>query len=115
MRLEEFVSESLAEIVRGVHIAQNNPDLAKARINPPGLTIGQKVAESSMYDYHTGLVAQMIEFDLAVTAERGKETKGGIGVFMGSFGVGSQGQSDTKDTSISRIRFKVPMILPLGK
>ena len=115
MRLQEFVTESLAEIVRGVRDAQKDPDMADAKINPTRLTLGNKITEASMYDYQLGIVAQMIEFDVAVTAEEGKGTKGGIGIFAGAIGLGSQGQSESKNMSVSRLKFKVPLMLPSGK
>ena len=57
---------------------------------------------------------QKLEFDVAVTATEGSEKKAGIGVAMAMFGAGGQASSNTMNTSISRIRFTVPVILPKG-
>ena len=56
-----------------------------------------------------------VEFDIAVTAVDGKETKGGIGIVVGAIGLGSQGRSEERNTSISRIKFKVPIAFPNSK
>jgi hypothetical protein len=57
-------------------------------------------------------VVDEIEFDVAVTATEGTETKGGIGIMVGSIGLGAQGKSDRENTSVSRIRFRIPLVLP---
>ena len=56
---------------------------------------------------------QKVEFDVAVTASTGTATKGGIGIMVGAIGLGSQGKSEAQDSSISRIKFLVPMVLPM--
>ena len=56
---------------------------------------------------------ETIEFDVAVTVTEGTQTKGGIGVFMGAVGLGSQGQSSNQNASVTRIKFSVPLVLPI--
>lgn len=53
-----------------------------------------------------------LEFDVAVTTQEDSKTKGGIGIFVGSIGIGAQGQSGTSLSEINRIKFKVPLALP---
>jgi hypothetical protein len=53
-----------------------------------------------------------IEFDIAVTIENGKETKGGLGIFIAGIGLGAQGSSDSSNTVVSRIKFTIPVHLP---
>jgi len=62
-----------------------------------------------------GQVVSFVEFDMAVTATEGKETKGGIGVVAGVFTLGSAGKSDAASGSESRIKFSVPLLLPTHK
>jgi hypothetical protein len=59
-------------------------------------------------------VVQEIEFDVAVHATEGTETKGGIGIMVGAIGLGSQGKSQAGNASESRIRFTIPMVLPVA-
>lgn len=111
MELKDFVSKTLQEIVAGVKEAQENM-VEGGEINPayPMIRGGGK------HTYLTGSNGsplQNVEFDVAVTATEGKGTKGGIGVFVGSVGLGTQGQSESSNTSISRITFSVPVTFPL--
>ena len=57
-------------------------------------------------------IVESIEFDVAVTVSEGKETKGGIGILVGSIGLGSQGKSDSEHSAVSRLKFRVPFVLP---
>lgn len=59
-----------------------------------------------------GLVVNAVNKEVAVTVEEGTETKGGIGIFMGAVGLGSQGESKASQASVSRIQFEVPVTLP---
>ena len=53
-----------------------------------------------------------VEFDIALAEANAKDTKGGIGVFLGSVGLGSQGSSHGESSSHSRIKFSVPIVFP---
>ena len=52
---------------------------------------------------------QPVEFDVAVTVSEASKTGGGIGVAVGLLNLGSAGQSTNEASSVSRIRFKVPL------
>lgn len=113
MELKAFVSESIKQIIDGVneaslHAVQNN-----ALVNP--LNWGwTSTSVQAKYDTKTRAAIETIEFDVAVTATDGTATKGGIGVFMGPVNLGSQGQSESSNSSVSRLRFSVPIVLPVS-
>jgi hypothetical protein len=111
VRLEDFVSETLKQIINGVKSAQEYSGKLDASINPPRLTFRTDQGEIRLVDPETRRIAQEIDFDIAVTTTEGT-TKGGIGIFVGPLAVGSQGQSDATNSSMSRIKFKVPILLP---
>jgi hypothetical protein len=116
MNLKEFVSESLVEIVAGISDAQSRLAESGAKVSPKIRTIFSKsqTGGSEMalgWDINGGLI-QVVDFDVAVTAIEGTETKGGIGVVAGIFSLGSHGKSEESSQSISRIKFKVPISLP---
>lgn len=98
MKLQDFVSETLIEIVNGVKQAQVAVKGSKAEINPSRPIEGVK--------------ERPIEFDVAVTTIEGTETKGGVGIFVGPVGIGTQGRSDSSSSSVSRIKFSVPVKYP---
>lgn len=108
MDLETFIAETLRQIVKGVQTAQEHEDCKGARINPTGKVLHMSTKTTSA----TEPASRQIEFDVAVTVTEGNEKKGGIGVFTGVFGVGGQANSNTANSSVSRIKFSVPVILP---
>jgi hypothetical protein len=103
VKLKDFVTETLKEIFDGVVDAQEYCSRTGS---------GGEVASGTRYKTRDGTAAQSIEFDVAVTTTEGTETKGGIGVFVGPVGLGSQGKSDASNTSVSRIKFSVPVVFP---
>ncbi len=104
MELREFVKGTLVEIVGGVVDAQNEETVKKngASVVP----VGRGPVEDPIARY------QEVSFDVAVTAREGTATKGGLGIFVGPIGVGTQGQSEAGESSVSRVRFTVPVQLP---
>jgi len=54
----------------------------------------------------------IIEFDVAVTASESAETSGKVGVLVAVLGAAVQGRSDVISSSISRIKFVIPVSLP---
>jgi len=96
MKLDEFISQTLQEIVNGVLEAQKSC----AESNP------------IIVPYRTGQRPQQSECDVALTVEKGTQTKGGIGVLSGIVNLGSTGQSDNSQTAVNRIKFTIPVYLP---
>jgi len=111
MELKDFVAESLKQIIDGVNEVKAYADDNGAVVNPRRWAWNSTNVQAK-YDRKTGAAIETIEFDVAVTAIEGTQTKGGVGVFMGAVGLGSQGQSENQNTSVSRLRFSVPIVLP---
>ena len=117
MQLRAFVTTALTEIISGVKDAQTgNNDLGDGQVNPLLL---QQGTSSGALSVPNGCVLSaqkqsihLVKFDVAITVEQGTETKGGIGIFMGAVGLGSQGESTNSQTSLSRIQFEVPVSFP---
>ncbi|MEK6686370.1 MAG: hypothetical protein AABY99_08265 [Pseudomonadota bacterium] len=113
MKLKDFVAETLKEIVDGVVEAQKYYKEKGGSINSSSITFRTDHG-LQIWNSENGQPVQQIEFDVAVTTTEGTETKGGIGVFVGPVGLGSQGKSDATNSSSSRIKFSVPILLPNG-
>ena len=111
MELKEFVSETLRQILGGVKDAQGFAAEQGGKVVPKRITFRTDQG-LQLWDHTDGTPIQMIEFDVAVTAVEGTATKGGIGVFVGAIGLGSQGQSSASNQSVSRIKFSIPVQLP---
>jgi len=118
MNLKQFISETLVQIAKGIEEANTQLKDSKAKINPPGIATGGQ-HDSAVYGFLAEdepdkfrKVVESIDFDVAVYAVEGTETKGGIGIMVGTIGLGSHGKSESGKSSESRIKFRVPMVLP---
>jgi len=110
MNLREFIREALVEIVAGVADA-------RTEVAEHGALIGSDqvygyTKEAKIITDDKGRTVSLVEFDIALANADSKDTKGGIGVFLGSVGLGSQGASHGETSSNSRIKFAVPVVLP---
>jgi malic enzyme len=101
MDLETFICETLRQIVKGVKTAQLHEDCKGADINP---------------EYTTGPEVKQIDFDVALTVTEGTEKlgKGNIGV-ASVLGIGGQASLTSASSSVSRIKFNIPLVLPTNK
>lgn len=111
MQLEDFVSETIRQIIAGTAAAMKHAEELGAAVNPANTKYGSP-GETQIRDRSSMAPIQQIEFDVAVTTTSGTETKGGIGIVAGPFAVGSTGKSDAATQSLSRVRFSVPIQLP---
>lgn len=111
MELRDFVAETLTQIVEGVQEAQVRTKSHGARVNPH-LTTSAELAIKHSILIASGAAAQLVHFDVALTAKEGTGTKGGIGVVVGAFALGSTGQSQAENSTVSRVKFSVPLVLP---
>jgi hypothetical protein len=53
-----------------------------------------------------------VDFDVAVTTDYKDETKGGLGIKVFGIGIGATGSSADSGSTVSRIKFQVPIRLP---
>jgi hypothetical protein len=117
MKLDEFIFESIKQVIDGVEKAQDYAQSKGAKVTGENLGwVGAKNGAGIVYyDNSSGEVVKMIDFDVAVTTKEGDKTKAGAGLFVGPFNFGASGQSDTENGSTSRLKFSVPLHLPKQK
>ena len=117
MNLEDFIAQSLSQIAKGIEKANDELSASKAIVSPKNIKDVQKNNPSTFgkLELRNGewSVVQNIEFDVAVTASQGSEAKAGAGISVGAITLGATGKEDNKNTSVSRIKFSIPMLLPL--
>jgi hypothetical protein len=99
MDIDNFIVETLRQVVKGVQAASDHQDCKGAKINP-------------QFDAEGRPAISQVEFDVAVTVTEGSEKQGKANIGVAWFGVGGQANSTTANTSISRIKFAVPVMLP---
>lgn len=117
LNLEDFIAQSLVQIVNGVVEAQKRVAELDGKINPPDYVVqpsGQLNWSQSGYgtDHEIG---QVVEFDVAVVAGENKDLKGGMGVFVTGLTLGYQAGKANENSSVSRVKFSVPLFLPQQK
>lgn len=113
MELQEFIKTALTEIVAGVAEASK---AAKAHGGSVGsMMLYGHLKENKILTDENSRPVSTVEFDIALAEGSSKDTKGGIGVYLGAVGLGSQGASHGETSTHSRIKFSVPMVLPDAK
>jgi hypothetical protein len=113
MNLQEFIKTALTEIVAGVSEASQT---AKSHGGSVGaMKLYGYVKENKILTDSEDRPVAMVEFDIALAESNSRDTKGGIGVYLGAVGLGSQGASHGEASTHSRIKFSVPVVLPGAK
>src|SRR5687768_17327384 len=100
MNLHEFVKTALLEIIGGVSEARAEAEKLDAVIGSDP-AYGPATA-TKVLTHSDGRTFSVVEFDVALAHASGTSTKGGIGVFLGTVGLGSQGATHGEATSTSR-------------
>jgi hypothetical protein len=111
MKLGQFITETLKELVEGVKGAQDHVAKAGGAVNPSGLTY-LRPEMAQVQHKATTRIGQQIEFDIEIAAIEGKQKKGDAKVSVLSIGAGGQMQSGVENRSVNRIKFTLPVIFP---
>lgn len=114
MKLEDFIFESITQIISGVKKAQDFASQNDATINPASLRQG-KSSGDLYYDEDTFRPAQIIDFDVSVSIKEDGEVAGKAGVFVSVFKLGIEGKEGTQNLTSNRLKFSVPLMLPTQK
>lgn len=112
MELKDFITQTLTNIIEGVKNGQKIADTHEAKINPKDLYPLNYTSGSTYADIEKERFAQFVDFDIAVTTSEETMGKGGVGIFIGSMGIGGQAKLETTNSLVNRIRFSVPIFLP---
>lgn len=107
MELQKFIAEILKAYITGVKEAQIYAAENDAKINP------SMKRDSIVRESQDNTEVLDVEFDVAVTSSEGSEARGGIGIMVAYLGMGAQAKTDTTSREISRIKFKIPVALPI--
>lgn len=108
MDLRKFIAETLTQIIGGISDAQANmiefqkgkdSDYTAPYVNPnPASENHKKLSD--------------IEFDVAVTVSEGSSAEGGGGLSVMGVSIGGKGASEQRNSSVSRIKFTIPVSYP---
>jgi len=109
MKLDDFVSETLKQIIKGVVAAQEFGNSQNAKVNP--ISARFHSSEGQSYCHDTSVPLQHVVFDVAVTISE-EQSSSEESTSIGSISVSPANSSSTQNSSISRIKFEVPVLLP---
>jgi len=109
MKLRDFIADALMEVHYGVQsaIERRDKDGLVGRISPAFIE-----SNTGQIDYTKSV--RDVEFDVAVTVADTREKSGGAGLEIFSIGkVSAKGTAKSEESTVSRIKFSVPVILPV--
>jgi len=116
MRLGEFVTQTLSEIVDGVAGAQEHAEEKGAVINPSHVMWSK---EKQGFFIITGAAGQdqaplltPIDFEVLLTIGEDDKAQGGVGVFAASLGIGLKGEVKEYTETVNKLKFQVLVKLP---
>jgi hypothetical protein len=118
MKLADFVSTAIAEIIDGVARAQEYAEGKGASVNPPNVNWSDKkkalyISAAPTQEDKNPLLTT-IDFDVLVTAGRDKKAGGGfeLGVAAAAVKVGVTGETRGYSEAANRLKFQVLVKLP---
>ncbi|MFI3186273.1 MAG: hypothetical protein QX198_09875 [Methylococcaceae bacterium] len=109
MKLDEFVSTVLTQIVSGIKSAQESS--GGAFIVPTG-DGGHDYANHPRLSSSARLKSTIVDFDIALTVEYSAKGDGSAGLKVFGYGIDAKGELGMKNINVSRILFAVPVLLP---
>lgn len=109
MELKDFVKETLIQIVQGISEAQDALADTDCAINPCETKNGDY---ATAYIKNKSRIVQDVDFNIALTSSTNSENKTGVGVLLGSIGLGGNQTSTDGNTSNTNISFSVPVVFP---
>lgn len=116
MELQQFVAESLRQIMAGIVEAQKSAEELGGWVMPLNHdSTFDKSGTRYMVPLNKGphrREVQTIDFDVAVTATEGIEKRGGISVLASVVNVGGSKDSKASVESVSRLKFSLSVIFP---
>ncbi len=110
MELREFVGNALRQIVAGVKDAQNDVMVDGGIVNPRAAELRGRSDQQGGLVAENGEPIRDVQFDLVVTVGEDISAEGAC---PGLLEVGPHNEMLTSTGAVNRIRFKVPVSLPI--
>ncbi|MBV6397491.1 MAG: hypothetical protein HFACDABA_03105 [Anaerolineales bacterium] len=112
MELNEFISNALSQLIDGITSAQEYAKSKGASINPSDKFVSDydKISRTEKLQ-----PVNIVEFDIVVTVGENKAIQGGIGIVVPEVNLGYQAKIDSQKSAVSRMKFSIPIMLPLQK
>lgn len=118
MDLQSFIQASIVQIANGIAGANGELKQIGAVVNPRNLYPDKNGAPNYGYIGSKGdapRLVEFVEFDVAISVSQESEKGGNIGLMVGALGIGVGGKSADENSSVSRIKFKLPVAWPTAE
>lgn len=111
MDLKTFVAQSIVQIAEGIKEAQSADTGAIVSPRVDFTDKGKPRLAGGMIVF----APQMISFDIAVYVAKSDNDKAGGKIGVSFLGIGGETASAKENSSLSHIRFEIPVVWPEGK
>ena len=114
IELRKFISQALIEIAGGVKDAQATVAEMRGEVAPHDMDDSGHERAAGRARFSLNRPVQIVEFDVAVTVTDETGGKAGLGVMGGFVTLGASGTTMDSSQVVNRIKFTVPMVLPVS-
>jgi hypothetical protein len=115
MKLDKYVEETIKQVITGIGAAKSFGEQHNARVNPASATFVSGNT-SVIFCSDTGVPIQEIKFDIAVSVNEGSTETEAPEITVGSTTVaGHNSTTETSNSSVNRIQFSIPVLLPISE
>jgi len=114
MKLDQYVEETLKQVIKGIGAAKDYGDSHNAKVNPASATFHSQNS-TIIYCSETGVPIQEVQFDVAVSVSEGANKTDAPEITVGSSSItGNSQTSETTNSTTNRIKFSIPVLLPMS-
>lgn len=114
MKLDKYVEETIKQVITGIGAAKSFGEQHNAQVNPASATFSSG-NDSVIFCSNTGVPIQEIRFDIAVAVSEGNTETEAPEITVGSSTiVGNNSTTETSNSSVNRIQFSIPVLLPIS-
>ncbi|MCP4113135.1 MAG: hypothetical protein GY749_47665 [Desulfobacteraceae bacterium] len=114
MKLNDFISETLKQIIDGVHSVKDYALEKGVKLNPDSARVNESNSNVVM-DFESGGLIQIVEFDVGLIVSEGQKTGDDSSIVVGDIKVTPQQKLEMQNSTVSRIKFSIPLKLPKTK
>lgn len=110
MELKDFVKDVIVDIYEGISEAKKQTGKS---ILPSGKLVSEGIpyVKEHISPTASATMVSNLEFEVSLTDGSKDGVSGGIGVLLGSLSLGGKSNSESQQTSLSKIRFNIPIEL----
>ncbi len=111
MTLENFIAETIAQIIKGTKQAQIVAKEQNAIVSPKPPVKSASTSSDTWKAIND--MARMVEFDVALTVSQSAAKGATGGALISVIGIKADAASSAQNTTVSRVRFSIPVVLPV--